>query len=88
MNAKATETASAEVLLSTFLKKFLRVNEVDLDQHFIDLGGDSLLATRLMGQLSEEFATDLSPILPFEATTIRDLAVRIDTLVRSSSGPM
>jgi len=81
----AQNAASTEMRVAAFLKNSLRSDEIDLDQHFVDLGGDSLLATRLMGHLSEEFGTDLSPILPFEASSIRDLAARIDALVHSRS---
>lgn len=71
-----------EALLARCLSDVLGFKCIDLDQHFVDLGGDSLMAVQLMEHLSSELGERLSPILPFEADTLRDLAVRINVIRR------
>lgn len=82
-SGEAPEPSSTEARISVFLKRSLRKDHVDLDQHFVDLGGDSLLAIQLATHLSEELGTDLSPLLPFEAASIRELVRLVDATVRS-----
>jgi acyl carrier protein len=84
-SSEAPQPPSAETLISAFLKRSLRIDHVQLDQHFVDLGGDSLLAIQLATHLSEELGTNLSPILPFEAPSIRELAQLVDAAVRNIS---
>lgn len=74
-----------EQLLTRSLEALLPTKDIDLSQHFVDLGGDSLTATRLMSALSEELRADLSPILPFEAESLRELILRVESLVPSST---
>ena len=71
-----------EALLIRSLTDVIGFKSIDLDQHFVDLGGDSLMAVQLMGHLSRELGEHLSPILPFEADTLRDLAERINAIRR------
>lgn len=74
-----------ELELSTVLGSLLQLREVDLNLPFIAVGGDSLVATRLMTQLSDLHKVDLSPILPFDARTLRELAAEIGRRVQRDS---
>jgi acyl carrier protein len=67
--------------LQKHLAELLPGAELNPAAHFVDLGGDSLLASRLMGRMSEVAGIDLSPILPFEAESVEDLTMRINALL-------
>jgi acyl carrier protein len=57
--------------------------DINMNEHFVSLGGDSLIATELMAHLSATFGVNLSLLLPFEADTLQDLVAQIDILRRS-----
>ena len=82
---RGVQGSRTEKLLGDVLRDALGQDQLDLDQHFVDLGGDSLVATQIMAQVSEELGTDLSPILPFEAASIRELARLIDATMHRGS---
>ena len=67
-------------LIQGALKEVLPGSSVDLTRHFIELGGDSLAAVKLMARLSGAVKIALSPLMPFEADTLEDLAVRIEII--------
>jgi thioesterase domain-containing protein/acyl carrier protein len=48
--------------------------KVGLDQDFFELGGDSLLATRLLARIEKSFSSKLPVSVLLEASTIRQLA--------------
>ncbi len=68
----ATETAVALAFES-----LIGVSPVGAQDHFFDLGGDSLLATQLCSRLRGEFAVDLPITAIFETPVVADLAARI-----------
>ena len=47
---------------------------------FLDLGGDSLLATRLIARMRQAFGLELPVRLFFEASTVAELARSVDEL--------
>ncbi|GIV57622.1 MAG: AMP-dependent synthetase [Rhodothermaceae bacterium] len=51
--------------------------------HFLDLGGDSMLAMRLVARLREHFYIDLSIIDFFEASTVEEQAMVIEDILLS-----
>jgi len=67
-------------LILSALKEVLPGSSVDFRQHFVDLGGDSLVAVMLMARLSSAVKIVLSPLMPFEADTLEDLAARIEII--------
>jgi acyl carrier protein len=40
-------------------RRVLAVNEVNVDSDFFELGGDSLLATRVLSGIARQFGTEL-----------------------------
>ena len=68
-----TETKIAEVWES-----MLGVRPVGIHDGFLELGGDSLLAARLVARLREIFDLDLPVRLFFEAPTVEQLAVEVE----------
>lgn len=56
----------------------LGADVVTPEDDFFQLGGDSLLALRILFALRRAFGVDLPPITLFAATTVEELARRID----------
>ncbi|HEX7941982.1 MAG TPA: thioesterase domain-containing protein [Gemmatimonadaceae bacterium] len=67
---------SAEVILAELWAELLGVERVGRDDHFFDLGGNSLTAVRLMGRLRRlELGTDVRTL--FEMPVLREFAKHI-----------
>ena len=63
--------------LAAMYRRALGIDPVGADDHFFDLGGDSLLATQLLSALNERFRVQLPLRDLFEAATPARLAVAI-----------
>ena len=61
----------------------LRVDSVEPDDNFFDLGGDSLKAIELVHRASRKFRVTLSPVTVFERPTLAALAAALG----SGEGP-
>ncbi|MEO3825536.1 beta-ketoacyl synthase N-terminal-like domain-containing protein [Actinomadura sp. B10D3] len=68
----------AERALARLWQEALGVARVGLDDNFLDLGGNSVIAVRLVHRMSEYFQTPLSVRRVFAAPTIRQLAAELD----------
>ncbi|MDV6241555.1 non-ribosomal peptide synthetase, partial [Rhodococcus opacus] len=79
-------TTPAEEAIATAFAAVLDVDRVGADDSFFDLGGDSLSATRVVGRINSALDTTLGVAALFDAPVVSDLAVRIDSDVRTSSG--
>lgn len=66
-----------EVRLVEIWKSYLGVESIGVRQSFFEMGGDSLLASRLHSQLRREFNVELPLAMMFELETIRHLALYI-----------
>jgi phthiocerol/phenolphthiocerol synthesis type-I polyketide synthase E len=66
-----------EQRLAGILADLLRVEPVGIHDSFFDLGGDSILATRLIGALGEAFDVQLSLRTVFEAPSAAELALAV-----------
>jgi phthiocerol/phenolphthiocerol synthesis type-I polyketide synthase E len=66
-----------EQRLVGMLEDLLRVEPVGIHDSFFDLGGDSILATRLLGTLGEAFDVQLSLRTVFEAPSAAELALAV-----------
>ncbi len=60
--------------LADIWKRVLAVPYVSAGDNFFDLGGDSLLAARLLGDIHERFGVEVSLRDVFDAATLTDLA--------------
>lgn len=69
---------STESLLATIWTKLLNLESIGIYDNFFDLGGDSLLAVRLMSQIQEKFAQELPLSILFLNPTIESLANNLD----------
>ncbi|HXO20594.1 MAG TPA: amino acid adenylation domain-containing protein [Thermoanaerobaculia bacterium] len=67
-----------EALLAEMWVELLGVERVGASDNFFDLGGHSLLGTRLTSRLRDAFAVELPLRSLFEAPTVAALAVRVE----------
>lgn len=81
----ATDT---EVRLSQLWADVLGVDAVSRDDNFFDLGGDSMLATRLALMARRAWNVEFSVRLLIDSLVLKDMAGRIDALVAGErTGP-
>ncbi len=66
-----------ERTLAELFRKALGIERIGVDDSFFEMGGDSLLATQLLGSLNDAFGVELPLRALFESTTPAQLAVAI-----------
>ena len=71
-------TTSREVLVARIWEDALGFDQLGLDDHFVDLGGDSLLALHIAEELQKHVAGLIHVRALFEAPTIGALAAYLD----------
>lgn len=74
----AAPTTELEETLAGFWAELLGLEKVGIHDNFFDLGGNSLLGTKLFTRLRNEFQVDLSMRTIFEASTVAELSVVIE----------
>jgi acyl transferase domain-containing protein len=79
----AAPESEAEQLLTEIWRDAVGIDEIGVDDDFLELGGNSLVAVQLAAQISERFRASVSVAQLFESRTIRGLAEAITT---SASG--
>jgi amino acid adenylation domain-containing protein len=73
----AEPTDATERQVGEIWKRLLGVSQVDPRDDFFDLGGDSLLALRMMSEISQRFGVNLALATLFESPTIERLALAL-----------
>lgn len=81
-----TARGEREVLLSRLFSDVLGREQVGIDDDFFALGGNSLLATRLIGRIRNELGVEVSIRSVFQYTTIAELDAQWDDIA-TASGP-
>ena len=71
--------------LAAIWRELLGVERVGREDDFFDIGGDSLLAVRVISRLSEEFGINQALADIFDAPTLAELAAKIEA-VRGRDG--
>jgi len=73
-------TAAAEVV-ATFWSEILKMETVDADTMFLELGGDSLAATALVIKIEERYGIELPLMEFYDAATVRFQGALIDRIL-------
>ena len=63
--------------LCAMFAEVLGVERVGMDDHFFELGGNSLLATRLLARVSAAFDTEVPLVVLLQKPTVRDVAAAV-----------
>ena len=76
--ASKNSTIEGDILENILKTKFcelldLGMNEIDLDSDFFAMGGNSLIAMKLLSQLRETFDVEISLTDLFMTSTIREM---------------
>ncbi|WP_420007375.1 amino acid adenylation domain-containing protein [Xanthomonas sacchari] len=75
--AYAAPRDATERTLVEIWQKVLRLDAIGIDDHFFRLGGNSLLATRLVSEIAERLHARVPVRKVFEHPTVRSLAVAV-----------
>jgi len=67
--------------LAKIVATLLELDEIDIDDNFFMLGGNSLLGTQIIVQIANTFEVDLPLRSLFDAPTVRLLSVEIEHLI-------
>ena len=70
-------SAPGEIELAAIWSEVLEIDQIGVDDHFLELGGNSLRALRISVRASQAFNVELSPRLLFEAPTIAQMALSV-----------
>jgi acyl carrier protein len=73
----APRTPAEEVLVGVWTE-VLKLEQIGVHDHFLDLGGDSMLAARLVSRIGEKLRLELSIRSLFDAPTVADQAVIVE----------
>ncbi|MBN1667231.1 MAG: AMP-binding protein [Anaerolineales bacterium] len=79
--AYAAPQSEAEIALAELWQEILKVPQIGVHHRFLDLGGDSVLATRLLARVEQEFAVKISILDFFDAPTIAAQAELVENLI-------
>lgn len=74
----APPTTPAEQAIVEIWRELLGVDKIGVHDNFLDLGGDSLLAVRLISRLRDAFQQELPISLIFEASSVAELARAVE----------
>jgi len=73
-----------EEKLEAIWKEVFKMDQVSIYKDFFDLGGDSLLAIRVLSYIREEFGLNIPMNVLFQSATISDLAEYIAAMASAS----
>lgn len=82
----APQTAT-ELAIADLWRDAIGIDQVSIDDDFVELGGDSLVAVQLAGRITQRFKADMSVARLFDHPTVRSLAASIDeALTQAAAG--
>ncbi|NET44009.1 non-ribosomal peptide synthetase [Okeania sp. SIO2B3] len=69
--------------LALMLENILEVNQISINNNFFEIGGDSLLATRIVSRIKETFQVDMSLRDFLGADTVKDVADYLEVVLKT-----
>jgi non-ribosomal peptide synthetase component F len=75
-----------EKLLTGLWAEMLQIEQVGIHDNFFALGGDSLLATRVLARIHDVMHVEVGVSRFFEAPTVADIADHLETLIQTAQG--
>ena len=85
--ASAAPRTPVEKALAAIWADLLQVKQVLIHDNFFVLGGDSLLATRLLIRLYDAMQVEVEVSCIFEAPTVAEMAAHLETLIQAGRAP-
>ncbi|SEU41903.1 amino acid adenylation domain-containing protein, partial [Myxococcus fulvus] len=82
----AAPRTPTEQLLASLFASVLRIERISVTDSFFELGGHSLLATQLVSRVRQSFGVELPVRALFEASTVAQLATRIESARQERHG--
>jgi acyl carrier protein len=82
----ATAKNEIEIALVAIWKDILRLDEIGVDDSFLELGGDSLQLMRMFNRTRDVFGHDVSIAEFFAAPTVSGLAKIFEQLDKAAPG--
>lgn len=79
---------ATEAKLLQIWEEILGIRGISIHDNFFDLGGHSLLVARLFARLEQEFRCSLPMTAIFQAPTITQLAIQLQTALEVPSSPL
>ncbi len=86
VEAEAVPRTPTEEVVAGIWARVLGVDRVGPEEDFFELGGHSLLAIRAVARVREALGVDLPLRTLFGASTVAEVAERVDALLRAGSG--
>jgi len=83
-----TALTATEQVLARLWRELLKLDEIAVSDNFFNLGGDSLLATRLTIRIQSQLRVSLPTRAVFESSTLRGLAKVVDASTKGSAEPI
>jgi len=77
-------SSTIEMLLGELWRNVLGLDEVSIHDRFLDAGGDSLLATRLLGLIRDEVGIEMTMLDLSDRATIAEQATLIESMLLQS----
>ncbi|MBD2471153.1 non-ribosomal peptide synthetase [Nostoc sp. FACHB-145] len=79
-------TTPVEEMLAGIWAQVLGLEKVGVNDNFFDLGGHSLIATRVISQIRQVFAVEIPLRRLFELSTVSELAKEIQAAIQADKG--
>lgn len=76
--ANARPSGDTEIAVERIWARALGRDAISADDNFMAIGGDSLIAVRIVAEVRDRFQIEMRAEVLFEATTIRKMAAEID----------
>jgi len=73
-------SSDTKEIIHSIWKKALRINDIDFNDDFFKIGGDSILALQVLHSLRKKFQIAPKPVELFRKRTINQLSICIDQL--------